>query len=194
MLNKIWFGMIIVSVISAVFTNHIPELVNSVSYGAGLGFQMALKLTGIMTFWLGLMNIAKDSGIMHKIGQIVSPILRYLFPEVPDSSPAMQAILLNVSANVLGLSNAATPFGIKAMQELQKLNKSPNVATNAMCMLLAINTSCIQLIPITGMLFLADGGSIMPQDIIATTLLATICSTFVAVLLAKNFASIKDKI
>ena len=191
MLNKIWFGMIIVSVVSAVFTGHVPELVNSVTAGAGLGFEMALKLTGIMTFWLGLMNIAKESGVMEKLGDLVQPIMISLFPEVPANSSAMQAILLNVSASVLGLGNASTPFGIKAMEELQRLNSHPKIASDAMCMLLAINTSCIQLVPITGMLFLSDGGAKTPQDIIATTLIATLCSTFAAIFLAKYFAKVK---
>lgn len=188
MLNKIWFGMILISVCSAVITGHLSELVNSVTMGAGLGFEMALKLTGVMAFWLGLMNIAKDSGIMEIISKVVRPVMTKLFPEVPGESPAMQAILLNVSANILGLGNAATPFGLKAMQELQALNKNSKIASDAMCMLLAINTSSIQLLPITGMLFLSDGGATTPQDIIITTLLATICSTAFAIILAKYFA------
>lgn len=183
--------MIVVAVFSAVTTGHIPELVNSVTTGASLGFEMALKLTGIMAFWLGLMNIAKDSGIMQTIGRLVSPIMTRLFPEIPADSDAMQAVLLNVSANVLGLGNASTPFGLKAMQELQKLNPFPEIASESMCMLLAINTSSIQLVPITGMLFLSNGGASTPQDIIVTTLLATLCSTIVAVLLARMFAKSK---
>lgn len=188
MLNKIWFGMIIVAVCSAIVTGHLAELVNSVTAGASLGFEMALKLTGVMAFWLGLMNIAKDSGIMQHISRLVGPIMTRLFPEIPNNSKAMDAVLLNVSANILGLGNAATPFGLKAMAELQKLNKLPAVATDSMCMLLAINTSSIQLVPITGMLFLSDGGAATPQDIIATTLLATICSTVVAIFFARFFA------
>lgn len=189
MLNKIWFGMIITSVCSALMTGHLTELVNSVTVGASLGFEMALKLTGVMAFWLGLMNIAKDSGVMEIISRIVQPLMRRLFPDIPANSVAMEAILFNVSANILGLGNAATPFGLKAMQELQKLNSNVKVASDAMCMLLAINTSSIQLLPITGMLFLSDGGATTPQDIIITTLLATICSTYFAIVLAKYFAS-----
>ena len=191
MLSKIWFGMIILSICSAIITGNLSELVNSVTVGASLGFEMALKLTGVMAFWLGLMNIAKDSGLMKLIAKLVAPLMTRLFPEVPGGSPAMQAVLMNIAANILGLGNASTPFGIKAMQELQKLNKYPKVASDAMCMLLAINTSSIQLVPITGMLFLSNGGATTPQDIIVTTLLATICSTIVAVFLAKYFASSK---
>lgn len=185
MLNKIWYYMLVISVMSAFYTGRVPELVNSVAAGASLGFEMALKLTGVMAFWLGLMNIAKDSGLMFKISQFVRPIMIWLFPGIPAESEAMQAILLNVSSNILGLGNASTPFGIKAMSELQKLNPYPKIASEPMCMLLAINTSSIQLVPITGMLFLANGGAKTPQDIIATSLLATFCSTFFAIAFAK---------
>lgn len=190
MLNKIWYCMIMTSVVSAVLTGHVPDLVNSVTSGATLGFDMALKLTGVMAFWLGLMNIAKDSGIMEKIAILVKPIMTLLFPEIPADSEAMSAIIMNISASMLGLGNASTPFGIKAMEELQKLNSYPKVASESMCMLLAINTSCIQLVPITGMLFLADGGSRTPQDIISTTMLATLCSTFFAISSAKFFSKL----
>lgn len=187
MLNKIWLGMIVVSMICAVITGHIPQLVNAVTDGAMLGFEMAFKLTGIMAFWLGLMKIAEEGGLILAISRWIKPVMVRLFPDVPAEHPAMGAMLMNIAANFLGLGNAATPFGLKAMNALQTLNKQPDTATNAMCMFLALNTSSIQLLPVSGMMYLASGGAHTPQDIIVTAILATTCSTAAGIVLAKIF-------
>ncbi len=186
-LNKIWLGMIVVSVVCAVCTGHVPQLVNAVTDGAMMGFEVAFKLTGIMAFWLGLMKIAEEGGLIDRVSRWIKPVMLRLFPEVPADHPAMGAMLLNITANFLGLGNAATPFGLKAMASLQTLNRQPDTATNAMCMFLALNTSSVQLMPVSGMMYLASGGAHTPQDIIVTAILATTCSTAAAIVLAKCF-------
>ncbi len=179
MLSVLWAGMMLVSVICAVMTGHVDALVTSITASAKAAFEMALGLGGVMAFWLGLMNIAEEAGFIRGLARVIQPCLRRLFPEVPPDHPAMGAMLLNIAANMLGLSNAATPFGLKAMESLNRLNTQPGVATNAMCMFATINTSSVQLIPATGIAFLATGGAQHPYDIVVTTLLATIISSIV---------------
>lgn len=181
MLSKIWFGMIVISVVSAIATGHVDALVQAVNAEAKVAFEVALALSGIMTFWLGLMRIAEEAGLIAWLAKAIEPLLIRLFPEVPKGHEAMGDIVLNIAANVLGLSNAATPFGIKAMESLSRLNKQSAVASDAMCMFLAINTSSIQLVPATAMGYLVAGGAKHPADIIITTFLATICSTVAAI-------------
>jgi spore maturation protein A len=187
MLNIIWMGLIILSVIFGIINGKIPEVVASVTDSAKTAFELALGLTGIMTFWLGLMKVAEEGGLITLLARLLRPIMKKLFPDVPAEHPAMGAMILNITANMLGLANAATPFGLRAMNELEKLNKTPGTATNAMCVFLAINTASIQLIPTTAIAFLAAAGASHPTDIIVTTLIATSCAAVVAVLSAKIF-------
>ena len=179
MLSLLWVGIIVISVVCSVITGHVDALVTSITASAKAAFEMALGLGGIMAFWLGLMKIAEDAGLIRKLAHFIQPLLRRLFPDVPADHPAMGAMLLNIAANMLGLANAATPFGLKAMESLNRLNSHPGVATNAMCMFATINTSSVQIIPATGIAFLATGGAKHPYDIVVTTLLATIISTVV---------------
>lgn len=182
MLNIIWLGLIVLSVVFGVIDGHIPQVVASVTDSAKFAFTLALGLTGVMAFWLGLMKIAEDAGLIALIGRAIKPIMRRLFPDVPSDHPAMGSMILNIASNMLGLVNAATPFGLKAMNELEKLNPNPGTATNAMCTFLAINTSSVQLIPTTAIAYLAAAGASNPTDIITTSLLATIVSTTVAII------------
>ncbi len=148
---------------------------------------LAIGLVGVMALFLGLMKVAEAGGLLAIIARIVRPLMVRLFPEVPPDHPAMGAMILNISANVLGLGNAATPFGIRAMQELDRLNPHKGTATNAMVMFLAINTSSVTLLP-TGVIALrASAGSADPAGILPTTLFATICSTTVAILAVKLY-------
>jgi spore maturation protein A len=185
MLNIIWLALVVFSVIIGCITGKIDAVVSSVTDSAKFAFDIALGLTGILTFWLGLMRIAKEAGLVQKIGHLLKPIFIRLFPEIPANHPAMGSITLNIVANMLGLNNAATPFGLRAMEDLQQLNKNPDTATNAMCMLLAINTSSIQLIPATAIAYLAAAGATHPTDIVTSTLLATTCSTIAGIIAAK---------
>jgi spore maturation protein SpmA len=150
--------------------------------------ELALGLVGVMTLFLGLMKVAENGGLLRIIARLIRPLMTRLFPDVPAGHPAMGAMILNLSANALGLGNAATPFGIRAMQELNRLNPQPGTATDAMALFLAINTSSVTLLP-TGVIALrAAAGSADPAGILPTTLFATACSTAAAIITAKLFA------
>ncbi|HSV93018.1 MAG TPA: nucleoside recognition domain-containing protein, partial [Desulfobacterales bacterium] len=152
--------------------------------------DLALGLVGVMTLFLGLMKVAEAGGLLRVIAQLIRPLMVRLFPGVPGDHPAMGAMILNLSANVMGLGNAATPFGIRAMQELNRLNPTPGTATDAMALFLAINTSSVTLLP-TGVIALrAAAGSADPAAIFPTTLFATACSTAIGILSAKLFARV----
>jgi spore maturation protein A len=150
---------------------------------------ICIGLIGIMAVWLGLMNVAKDAGLVDAFAQLLRPLMRFLFPEVPDGHPAQGAILMNLSANMLGLDNAATPLGLKAMRELQDLNPVKDTATNGMAMFLAINTSSITLIPFTIMGYRALSGSQDPAAPIFGTILATGVSTLFAIFVTRWMSS-----
>jgi spore maturation protein SpmA len=173
MLNFIWLALIGLAVLIGGFTGKIGDIGTAAITSANTAVTLALGLIAVMTLWLGLMRLATKAGLVNRLGLALKPIMVWLFPEVPPDHPAMGAIVMNVAANILGLNNAATPLGLRAMSELDKLNKRPGVATNAMCMLLAINTSSITLIPITVIGVLALYHSKNPTSIIGTTLAAT---------------------
>lgn len=163
------------------------QLSKAMVESAGGAVELAIGLIGVMTLFLGLMKIAEEGGLLKIISRLIRPLMIRLFPDVPGDHPAMGAMILNLSANVLGLGNAATPFGIRAMQELDKLNGEKGTATNAMVLFLAINTSSVTLLP-TGVIALrAAAGSADPAGILPTTLFATICSTIMAVIAAKLY-------
>lgn len=163
------------------------DLTKAMVESAAGAVELALGLIGVMTLFLGLMKVAEAGGMLTILARLIRPLMARLFPEVPQEHPAMGAMILNLSANVLGLGNAATPFGIKAMQELDKLNPRPGTATNAMVMFLAINASSVTLLP-TGVIALrAAAGSADPAGILPTTLFATLCSTVIAIIAAKAY-------
>lgn len=180
-MNIIWLVMILVGVIAAIVTGR-PEIINNVIiYETGEAVKFAIGLTGIMSFWLGLMNIAKKSGLINSFAKSMTPITRFLFPDIPSNHPAIGAIMMNMVANMFGAGNSATALGLKAMEELQKLNTNKKTVTNAMAMFLVINMSSIQIIPMTILKLRADAGSVNPSEIIITSILATIVSTVVGV-------------
>ncbi len=153
--------------------------------GAAQGVTLAIGLVGVMALWLGLLKVAEKSGLVDKLARAVRPVFRPLFPGVPDGHPAISAMLLNIAANMLGLGNAATPFGIKAMEELEKLNPTPGTATNAQVLFLAINTASLQLVPTTVIALRVSAHSTDPAGIILPCLLASFCALTVAVLSTK---------
>lgn len=180
--------MMLVAVIVGVIEGRVNEVVVAVTDSAKVGFEVALGLVGIMALWLGIMSIAKEAGIITLLGRVLKPILTRLFPDIPPEHPAMGAMVMNIAANMLGVGNAATPFGLQAMKELQSLNQHAKIATNSMCTFLAINTSSVQLIPATAMAFLAANGSTNPSSIILSALMATCVSTAVAIISVKQLA------
>ncbi|MGV3740501.1 MAG: nucleoside recognition domain-containing protein [Gammaproteobacteria bacterium] len=190
MLNIIWLSLLCLSVVVGAIQGRLTAVVHAVTESAKLGFEVALGLTAMMALWLGIMRIATDSGLIKIISRALQPIMKRLFPEVPDDHPAMGAIILNISANMLGMANAATPFGLQAMKELQTLNKHKHAATNAMCTFLAINTSSVQLIPATAIAYLAANGADHPTSIIMTSFVATSISTIVAIIAVKSLAKL----
>lgn len=187
MLNILWMSLVIGSIIIGIINGTTDAVVLAVTQGAQQAVTVAIGLIGVMSLWLGIMRIAEDAGLVKFIGRLLSPIMKALFPSIPSDHPAMGAMTLNIAANMLGLGNAATPFGLRAMEQLSKLNPYPKVATNAMCTFLAINTSSIQLIPATAIAILAANGDPTPTHIIFPTLIATSCSTIAAIFAVKCF-------
>ncbi len=186
-MNYIFYFLIVISIIAGAINGRLQEVVNSILTGAELSVKVAFSLIGIMAFWLGMMKIAEKSGLIAIIARIIKPVTKKLFNEVPEDSPAVGDIAMNFSANALGLANAATPIGIKAMKELQKINVDKKSASNAMCMLLAMNTAGFQLIPATVIAVLIGIGYKNPTEIIAPTLLVTSITFLSAITLAKIF-------
>lgn len=181
MVNFLWALMIISAIVVAGVSGNVEVVTQSIFDSAEKAVSVALSLISIMAFWLGIMKIIEKSGFIHLVIFFLRPIARFLFPGVPPQHQAMNAMLMNMSANLLGMGNAATPFGIKAMEELQKLNKRPDTATNDMCTFLAVNTASLTLIPTTVIAIRAATGSLTPTDIIPTTIIATLVSTLVAI-------------
>jgi spore maturation protein A len=185
MVNWIWLFFIVAGFVVAAVQGNIDAVTQAVFDGAKTGVTVCFGLISILVFWLGIMRIAEDSGLLDKIARLLRPIVRWLFPSVPADHPAIGYIMSNMSANILGLGNAATPMGIKAMQELQKLNPDKEKATAAMSTLLAINTASITLIPTTIIAIRLNFGSVNAAEIVGTTLMATAIATVVALLVDK---------
>lgn len=186
-MNYIFYGLIVTSIIVGAINGKLPDVVNSILTGAEKSVQIALSLIGIMAFWLGIMKIAEKSGLVEFIAKCIKPVTKRLFDEIPPEDPAIGDIAMNFSANALGLTNAATPIGIRAMENLQKHNKDKKTASNAMCMLLAINTASFQLIPATVIAVLVGIGYKNPTEIIAPTLIVTSFTFITTITLAKIF-------
>lgn len=200
-MSAIFFGIVIIAFVVTAYRQLTWAPIDATSYEAGPmqdlavamidaatgSVTLAIGLVGVMALFLGLMKVAEEGGLLLIIARTVRPLMVRLFPEVPFDHPAMGSMILNMAANALGLGNAATPFGIRAMQQLDQLNETPGTASNAMVLFLAINTSSVTLLP-TGVIALrAAAGSSDPAGILPTTLFATICSTTVAIIMAKTF-------
>ncbi len=186
MMNYIWMGLIVAAIVYGAFAGTMAEVSKASIDSAKAAVTLALGLIGVMAFWLGMMRIVRDAGLFHGMARLVRPLMTRLFPDVPPDHPAMAAMIMNIVANMLGLANAATPFGIKAMIELDRLNPVKGVATNAMVLFLAINTSNVALFP-TGVIALrAAAGSGDAGGIWIPTLLATLFSTTVGIVAARG--------
>ena len=188
MLNYIWLGMMLIAVVVGIFTGNIDAVTEAAINMAKAAVEIAIGLIGIMALWLGTMKIAEESGLIRIIARALRPITIRLFPAVPEDHPAIGSIVLNMAANILGLGNAATPLGLKAMEELQELNPNKDTATNAMCTFLAINTSSVQFIlPATVVALMG----VVSNQIFITTILATGLSTVAAIIAVKSLEKMK---
>ena len=166
MMNYIWAFLIILSTICAFFTGNVSSLSNAVLSGANDAVSLIISILGMMAFWTGIMKIAEKSKITEYLSNLFSPIIKFIFPDCPAESPSAKAICMNITANLLGLGNAATPFGIEAMKKLQKNNSSKSTATNSMAMLVVINTASLQLIPTLLCTLRQKHGCTNPMEII----------------------------
>jgi len=185
-LNYIWLALVVGAVLLGGATGQLKEVTTAAFDACKTAVMtIALPLAGVMALWLGIMRLAEKSGLMHALARLLRPLMTRIFPDVPPEHPAMGSMIMNMAANMLGLANAATPLGLRAMQDLEKLNPRPGTATNAMCTFLALNTSSVQLIPASAVAILAAAGSVQPTAIIGTALVATICSTLAGLVSVK---------
>ena len=187
MINTIWFLLVFIGILYGALTGNLGDINNIIIDQATEGVTFGISLMGVMAFWLGIMNIAEKSGLIRAISKVFRPLVRFIFPEVPANHPAERWMLMNFIANMFGVGNGATAFGLKAIRELDSLNAHKGRATNAMAMFLIINRSSLQLVPLTVIKLRHDYGSKAPTDIIGITLLATTLSTIVAIIIGKMF-------
>ncbi len=185
MLNFIWVAMILISIIVGFFTGNLNAVTDAAIQNGTLAVEIAIGLIGIMAFWLGVMKIAEHGGIIKLLSKMIKPLSRLLFPNIPSDHPAIGTMLMNVVANWLGLGNAATPLGLKAMEELQKINPEKDTASNAQIIFLAINTASITFIPITVIGVRTKFASMNPFEIISTSIFASTCACITAITVAK---------
>lgn len=190
MINYIWFVLIFIGILTSIINGNVQAVTDAAIQSARNAVELSLGLIGVMSMWLGIMKIAEKSGMINKISALLKPFLVLLFPDVPPNHPAMGSMIMNISANILGLGDAATPLGLKAMQELQSLNKTNDTATDSMCTFLAINTSSITIIPATVIAYRTAAGSQNPTQIIGPTILSTIVATTVAIIAVKIYAKL----
>ncbi|MBZ4667685.1 MAG: spore maturation protein [Epulopiscium sp.] len=185
MLNYLWGFMIVIGIIVAAFTGTMGDVTQTAINSSKEAVQICITLLGVLGFWMGIMKIAEKSGLISSLTNKIRPILRFLFPDVPDGHDAQKYIATNLIANVLGLGWAATPPGLLAMKALQKLNPKKDEASNAMCMFLIVNISSVQLISVNIIAYRSQYGSVNPSEVIGPSLLATCVSTLVAVVFGK---------
>ncbi len=189
-MNYIWYLLIVISIIFGAVNGTLNEVGAAVFKGSELAVKISLTLLGIMTFWLGIMKIAEKSGIVEFLSKMLKPFAKIIFPEIPKDNPIIGDVAMNFSANALGLSNAATPIGIKAIKGMQEINKEKSSASDSMCMLLAMNTAGFQIIPASVIAILAANGCENPTEIIVPTLIVTGSAFVFAIILAKIFKRI----
>lgn len=193
-LNYIWIALFAIGVLVGLFklvfmgdVEALPAMMDSTFEMSNMAFEMTIGLTGTLTLWMGILKIGEDSGLVERLARFLSPVLTKLFPEIPKGHPALGSIFMNFSANMLGLDNAATPVGLKAMQELQSLNPNKDTASNSMIMFLVLNTSGLTIIPVSIMAYRAKGGAADPTDVFIPLLLATLCSTLVGLVVTSIY-------
>ncbi len=187
MLNFIWPVFIIISYIYSVFSGHIDDINNSIFDSCKSAVELTITFFGTITLWCGIMKISRDSSLSQKLAKLLSPIIRFLFPDIKKDSSTYNEISLNIIANLLGLGNAATPLGLKAMSSLQEQNPNKNILSNSMAMLILLNTASLQLIPTTVIAIRSSLNSANPTSIIVPVWLSTICAAIAGVSAVKFF-------
>ncbi len=185
MLNYIWVGLVAGSVVVGFFTGRLDEVTRAAFDMAETAVTISLGLIGVMSLWLGVMRVAEKAGVVQFLARILAPVFSRLFPEIPKGHPVLGTIMLNISASWLGLGNAATPIGLKAMEQLQELNRKSDTASNSQVTFLAINTASITIIPTTIIAVRSSAGSADPAEIVGTTIFASGCATVVAILVSR---------
>lgn len=178
MVNYIWFFLILIGISFSFLTGNLDGINDSILTNGKEALDLVLSIMPIIVLWTGILKIAEDSGLLKKFAKLVEPILSKLFPEIPKDNPALGYIASNVAANMLGLGSAATPFGLKAMQELQKINKEKDKASVSMITFLVLNTAGVTIVPTTVLALRTAQGSINPSEIILPSIIATFCSSF----------------
>jgi spore maturation protein SpmA len=198
MLNVLWIGFILLSFLLACYkyvflgdSEIFGKLITSLFDNSKTAFEISLGLTGVMALWLGIMKVGEKAGFIDLLASFMAPLFRRLFPDVPDRHPALGAITLNMAANMLGLDNAATPLGIKAMKELQTLNKTPDTASDAQILFLVINTASVTLLPVTIFTYRAQLGAANPTDVFIPLLITSFCGTLIGLLATAFFQRIR---
>ena len=192
-MNYIFFFLIFISIIAGILNHRLNEVVNAMLTSCNTAVEIALSLIGILAFWLGIMKIAEKSGLVQLFSKILYPITKFLFKDLKKDSPTAGNIAMSISANALGLTNAATPIGLKVMNELQDENPNKEIATDSMCMFLGMNTAGFQIIPATVIAILVGVGAKNPTEIILPTLIVTTLSFIVAIITAKILSKIWRK-
>ncbi len=190
MLNYIWMGLLLIGFAVGIVNGRIDQVTKAAMDSAQTAVTVCIGLLGVMCLWTGLMKIAEKSGLVTVIGRAVRPVMFFLFPGIPRDHPALGAIVMNLVANFLGLGNAATPLGIKAMTELQSLNRDKKTATDSMCMFLVLNTAAIQLIPANIIALRTSEGSRKPAEIMVCIWIASICATIMGIIASKLLARV----
>lgn len=196
-MNYLWAIMILAGVIYAAFTGTLPDITTAALDSSKEAVTLCITMTGVMSFWVGLMKIAENGGMIKGMAEKLNPLLKFVFPDLPEGHPAKEYIATNMIANFFGLGWAATPAGLKAMQELQNLNieecqmkgetkfRAKDLATKEMCSFLIINISSLQLIPVNIIAYRSQYGSVKPTDIVGPSILATTCSTLAAIIFCR---------
>lgn len=190
MLNYIWMGLLLIGFAVGIANGRINEVTKAAMDSAQSAVTVCIGLLGVMCLWTGLMKVAEKSGLVTGISRLVRPVMTFLFPGIPKDHPALGAIVMNLVANFLGLGNAATPLGIKAMNQLQTLNKDKKTATDSMCMFLVMNTAAIQLVPASIIALRTSAGSRKPAEIIVCIWIASVCATVMGIIAAKLLSKV----
>lgn len=193
MLNKLWPFLIIIAIIFSIFTGNIENLNNSIFNSAENAVQLTLTFIGTMCLWNGIMNVAYKTNLIEKINKLINPIINLLFPEIKKNKKIKENVSMNIVANILGLGNAATPLGLKAMQSLQENNKNKNELSNSMIMLIVLNTASLQIIPTTVLAIRNSLGSTSPTTVVLPIWIATIMAAMTAILITKILIKVRNK-